>query len=63
MIIAKIIGIGWMLAWFFVILRIYIEKVSNGSDPFSFLMGGLFTWSLIAVLPIVIIKFGWSYIG
>ena len=63
LVIAKIIGIVWMLIWFFIILRIFIENVANGSDLFGFLMGSITVWLLIAFLPIVIIKFGWSYIS
>lgn len=63
MIIAKIIGTVWMLMWFVIVLRSLVSGVVGGKDLFGYLMASILVWIIVAVGPIAIIKFGWSYIG
>ncbi len=63
MIFAKLFGISWMLAWFFIILKATIKSFTNGSgDLFAFILTLFFVWALFGLLPVLIVKFGWSYI-
>lgn len=63
MIIAKVIGTSWMLMWFVIVLRSLVSGVVGGKDPFGYLMASILVWIIVAIGPIAIIKFGWSYIG
>lgn len=62
-IIAKIIGIVWMLFWFVIVFRQFVSLCNEGRDVFGVFIASIFVWALVAVAPIVIIKFGWSYIS
>ncbi|KAB8312956.1 hypothetical protein EH228_04575 [Erwinia endophytica] len=63
MIIAKIIGVGWMLVWFWTLLRSCINLTLEGKDPFAALFALALAWFVIGFVPVAIVKFGWRYIG
>lgn len=63
MVIAKIIGISWMLFWFVIVFKQFVSLCNAGIDAFGVFIASIFVWALVAVAPIVIIKFGWSYIS
>lgn len=61
---AKITGVLWMLSWFVFMLHAFANGViDGGKDPIIYLAACVTTWVILAVGPIAIIKFGWSYIG
>ncbi|EOS94734.1 hypothetical protein SY86_18645 [Erwinia tracheiphila] len=62
MLIAKIIGTVWMLAWFLFLFKIIVKKVNEGLDPFGMIFSLVLTWLLIGLAPVVIVKFGWGFI-
>lgn len=62
LIIAKIIGVLWMLLWFVIVLQAFVRGVIEGKDASGYLLASVFMWLLFAVAPIAIIKFGWNYI-
>lgn len=62
MIVAKIIGTVWMLAWFFIILRIVAKQFSQGLGAFAGVFSLAMTWLLVGLAPVAIVKFGWEFI-
>ncbi|NRF76632.1 hypothetical protein [Citrobacter braakii] len=62
LIIAKIIGVLWMLLCFVIVLQAFVRGVTEGKDAFGYFVASIFMWLLVAVAPIAIIKFGWNYI-
>lgn len=63
MLIAKIIGTGWMLAIFLLLLKHTVINVNNGLDPFSAMLALALTWLLTGLAPVAIVKFAWVFIG
>lgn len=63
MIIAKLVGIAWMLSWFFIILAQLAKNfIKQPGNPFDLLLTLLFAWGLFGLLPVLIVKFGWDFI-
>ena len=62
LILAKVIGVLWMLLWFVIVLQAFMRGVTEGKDVFGYFLASVFMWLLVAVAPIAIIKFGWNYI-
>ncbi|RKQ38370.1 hypothetical protein D8M09_17345 [Enterobacter sp. R1(2018)] len=62
MLIAKIVGIAWMLTWFFILVKAMSRNVSNGLDPFAAIAATTTVWFIIGMCPVLIVKFGWTYI-
>lgn len=62
LILAKIIGVLWMLLWFVIVLQAFVRGVIEGKDALGYLLASVSMWLLVAVAPIAIIKFGWNYI-
>ncbi|MFT4271837.1 MAG: hypothetical protein QM578_12565 [Pantoea sp.] len=60
---AKIIGAGWMLCWFVMLLKITIKHVNAGLDPIAAMFSLAFAWLLVGFLPVAIVKFGWGFIS
>lgn len=63
MIFFKCLAVGWMLAWFFVLFKLYVRGVASGErDAFTSLYATVFMWLLIGLIPVLIVKFGWDFI-
>ncbi|SFN77745.1 hypothetical protein SAMN05216516_1218 [Izhakiella capsodis] len=62
MLIAKIIGTGWMLFWFFMCLSLMAKSLKEGSDALGGLFSASLMWLIFGFGPIVIVKFGWGFI-
>lgn len=62
LILAKVIGVFWMLLWFVIVLQAFMRGVTEGKDVFGYFLASVSMWLLVAVAPIAIIKFGWNYI-
>lgn len=58
MIFLKLFCIAWMLAWFFVLLKITITGVNAGREPFAAIAALITVWFLIGAFPVVIVKVG-----
>ncbi|MEL5655634.1 hypothetical protein PTT65_04265 [Serratia ureilytica] len=63
MILIKLVGIAWMLAWFFIIFKIVVKHINAGSSVSGSLFALAMVWLLVGFLPVLIAKFGWNYIS
>lgn len=63
LIFAKLFGIAWMLGWFFVLFKIFVNNTNEGRDPFAGILATGLIWVLVGLCPILIVKLGWWLIS
>lgn len=58
----KFFCIIWMLAWFFILLKITVTGVNSGREPFAAIAALITVWFLIGAVPVMIVKIGLRFL-
>ncbi|HFT1975828.1 TPA: hypothetical protein RHA73_003947 [Escherichia coli] len=59
----RLLGAMWMVATFIVVAGCFVRLVGEGKDLGSMLLGGIFLWGIIGVMPVVVAKIAWRFVS
>ncbi len=53
----------WIVATFIVVAGCFVRLVGEGKDLGNMLLGGIFLWGIIGVMPVVVAKIAWRFVS
>ncbi|HCD3232272.1 TPA: hypothetical protein NBN00_004807, partial [Escherichia coli] len=53
----------WMVATFIVVAGCFVRLVGEGKDLGNMLLGSIFLWGIIGVMPVVVAKMAWRFVS
>ncbi|MFR0413378.1 hypothetical protein ACKEM1_15660 [Escherichia coli] len=59
----RILGAMWMVATFIVVASSFVRLVGEGRDLVGVLLGSIFLWGIIGVMPVVVAKMAWRFVS
>ncbi|EFE5343503.1 hypothetical protein ABUU39_001125 [Escherichia coli] len=59
----RILGAMWMVATFIVVAGCFVRLVGEGKDLGNMLLGSIFLWGIIGVMPVVVAKIAWRFVS
>lgn len=59
----RLLGAMWMVATFIVVACCFVRLVGEGKDLGNMLLGSIFLWVIIGVMPVVVAKMAWRFVS
>ncbi|HAJ7849016.1 hypothetical protein C4Y11_16970 [Escherichia coli] len=59
----RLLGALWMVATFIVVAGCFVWLVGEGKDLGNMLLGSIFLWGIIGVMPVVVAKMAWRFVS
>ncbi|HHL4321050.1 TPA: hypothetical protein ACQ7VX_000172 [Escherichia coli] len=59
----RLLGALWMVATFIVVAGCFVRLVGEGKDLWNMLLGSIFLWGIIGVMPVVVAKIAWRFVS
>lgn len=59
----RILGAMWMVATFIVVASSFVRLVGEGKDLGNMLLGSIFLWGIIGVMPVAVAKMAWRFVS
>lgn len=59
----RLLGAMWMVATFIVVAGCFVQLVGKGKDLGNMLLGSIFLWVIIGVMPVVVAKMAWRFVS
>ena len=59
----RILGAMWMVATFIVVASSFVRLVGEGKDLVGVLLGSIFLWVIIGVMPVAGAKMAWRFVS
>ncbi|ENO7778820.1 hypothetical protein ACB529_003810 [Escherichia coli] len=59
----RILGAMWMVATFIVVASSFVRLVGEGKDLVGVLIGSIFLWVIIGVVPVAVAKMAWRFVS
>ncbi|HDW3204386.1 TPA: hypothetical protein RMM42_002861 [Escherichia coli] len=59
----RLLGAMWMVATFIVVAGCFVQLVGEGKDLGNMLLGSIFLWVIIGVMPVVVAKMAWRFVS
>lgn len=53
----------WMVATFIVVASSFVRLLGEGKDTVGVLLGSIFLWVIIGVMPVVVAKMAWRFVS
>lgn len=59
----RILGAMWMVATFIVVASSFVRLLGEGKDLVGVLLGSIFLWVIIGVMPVAVAKMAWRFVS
>ncbi|MGK3579910.1 hypothetical protein ACSLN4_23025 [Escherichia coli] len=59
----RLLGALWMVATFIVVAGCFVRLVGEDKDLGNMLLGSIFLWGIIGVMPVVVAKIAWRFVS
>ena len=59
----RLLGALWIVATFIVVAGCFVRLVGEGTGLGNILLGSIFLWGIIGVMPVVVAKMAWRFVS